>query len=190
MAVAAGGHGAPTAAARAGIVVEEKAARRIRAAFDGSSAAFDDELGGGAGDCGEEPLEAAFAAEELEAPAAFLEEQLVVPLGDAQDFVDGRGPRDGKFAALLDGGKDGPKAFAETEDFQQDGVDGGRFGVFQGIEALAPVAANDTGIDEEGDKFLPGEIVRRWGQIGKVEGQFARNQGNRTSGKRHGQGTF
>jgi hypothetical protein len=47
VAIAANSHGTPAAAVRAGIIVEEEAARRVGTTADGCARTFDEELGGG-----------------------------------------------------------------------------------------------------------------------------------------------
>ena len=81
--VAAELHGAPAAAMRAGIVVEKEVAGRIGAPANGSTQAFDKELGGGTGDGGEEPFETAFARDKLQEPRAVARDEFIVALGDA-----------------------------------------------------------------------------------------------------------
>ena len=46
-----------------------------------------DNLGAGAGDCSEQPVQATFARDELDSPNVVLADEFVVPLGDAEDFV-------------------------------------------------------------------------------------------------------
>jgi hypothetical protein len=87
VAVAAHGHGTPAAAARARIIVEQKATVRISANMKMRAGTLGDNLGAGAGDCGEQPIEASFTGDEFDFPGAVLAYKLIVPFGNAQDFV-------------------------------------------------------------------------------------------------------
>jgi len=115
VAIAADGHGAPAAAVRTGVIVEEKAARRVGAAANRSARTFDEEFGGGAGEGGEEPVQTAFAGDELERPLAVVGDELIVTFGDAEDFVDGFGPGGGEGFTLREGSEDGAQRFAEPK---------------------------------------------------------------------------
>jgi len=125
--IAAKGHGAPAAAMCAGVIVEEEAAGGVGATANRGARAFDEEFGGGAGDGGEEPVQAAFAGDELERPGAVAGDELIVTFGDAENLVNRLGPGGGKGFAVDNGSKDGAERFAEPEDAQEDSVDGLRF---------------------------------------------------------------
>jgi len=86
-AIAASGHGAPPAATRARGVVEEEAASRVGAEANGGSRSFDDNLRGGTGDGGEQPVETVFAGDVLDAPGLILLQEFVVALGDAEEGI-------------------------------------------------------------------------------------------------------
>jgi hypothetical protein len=88
MAIATGRHGTPATAVRARVIVEKETARGIRAAANRSSRTFDKKVGGRTGDGGEQPLEPALASNELKGPCPLAEDQFIVPLGDAEEFVD------------------------------------------------------------------------------------------------------
>lgn len=65
VAIAAHGHGTPTAAMGARVVVEKQAARRIRAAANGRLRAFNQEFGGGTSDRCQQPVESTFPGDKL-----------------------------------------------------------------------------------------------------------------------------
>ena len=88
VAIAATGHGAPAAAARAGGIIEKEPAVRVAADAQAGTGTFCDELGCRTGDGGEEPVQATFAGDEFQAPFAVLLEDLVMAFGDAQDLID------------------------------------------------------------------------------------------------------
>ena len=127
VAIAAGRHGAPAAAMRPGVVVEKKAASRIRAAANGSSGAFDEKLGGGTGDRGEEPLEPTFSGHELQRPGAFEEYQFVMPFGDAQDFVYRLRPGRRERLFVHNAGEHGAETLAKAKGAEEHGIDGAGF---------------------------------------------------------------
>jgi hypothetical protein len=91
-AVAAKGHGTPTAAVRARIVVEEKTAMQIGTQPETRVRSFGDNLGAGAGNSSEQPVQAPFPRHELDFPGAVLADQLIVPLGNTQNLVNGLDP--------------------------------------------------------------------------------------------------
>jgi len=125
--IAADGHGAPAASMCAGIIVEEKAAGGVGAAANRGARTFDEEFGGGAGDGGEEPIQAAFAGHELECPGTVAGDEFIVTFGNAENFVDRLGPGGGKGLAVDKASKDGAERFAESENAQEDRIDGLRF---------------------------------------------------------------
>jgi hypothetical protein len=122
--VAANGHGAPAAAVRAGIVVEEEAAGGICAAADGGMRAFDEELGSGTGESGEEPVQPAFAGDELEGPRAATKSQFIVAFRYAKNFIDRLDPRSREVLLVDGGGKNSAERLAKAEDAEQRGIDG------------------------------------------------------------------
>ena len=127
VAIAANGHGTPPASVCTGVIVEEKAAGRVGAAANRSVEALDEKFGGRTGEGGEQPVQAAFPGNELERPGTFLGDELVVTFGDAENFVDWLDPGRRKGLIGDNGSKDGAKRFAETQDAEQDRVDGLRF---------------------------------------------------------------
>src|ERR1700745_3037510 len=85
--VAANSHRTPAAAAGTRIVVEEKTAIRVGAMPKARTGSFGDNLCPRASQCGEQPVEAAFPRNEFDFPDAGITHKLIMPLGDAQDFV-------------------------------------------------------------------------------------------------------
>jgi hypothetical protein len=116
-AIAASGHRAPPAAMGARGVVEEKAAARIGAQANRSLRPFHDDFRGGTGNGGEQPVQAVFAGDILDAPGLILLEQFVVALGDPQDGVHGFDPLAGNAFFSDHSGKYALKRFAEVLGF-------------------------------------------------------------------------
>jgi len=171
MPIAADRHGAPAAPMRPGIIVEKEATGGIGAAADGGTGAFNDKFGSGTGNCGEQPLEPTFARDKMEGPGALTRNELVMPLGDAQDFVDRFDPGRRKGLAFSDAREDGAERFAKPERAEQHGIDGLRLGRGQRTEASGALAGDQMRIGEEGYEFIPGEMAGSGGEIGEVQGQ-------------------
>lgn len=108
MAIAAGRHRTPATAVRARVIVEKKTARGIRAAANRSSLTFDEKVGGRTGDGSEQPLEPALASNELKRPRTLAEDQFIVPLGDAEEFIDRFHPGKRERIAVRHASEDGP----------------------------------------------------------------------------------
>ena len=176
MAVAAEFHGAPAAAMGAGIVVEEEAAGGIGAAADGSARAFDEKFGCGARDSCEEPVEAGFASNEFQGPGAVVEDELVVAFGDAKDLVNGLNPGHRVMHLLDNGRKDGPKRFVQSQDTQEDGIHGLGLSGEKGPKTGSAFFGDQAGSDQERDKFVPGEVVSRGREVGKVQSKATGNK--------------
>jgi hypothetical protein len=173
MAVAADCHGTPAAAVRAGIVIKEQPAGGIGAAADGRARSLDEEFRGGAGESGEEPVEAAFARDKLERPGTLVRDELVVAFRDAQNSVDGFDPGCGERFVVGNGGEDRAERFAEAKNAQQHRVDGLRFPSEQRPEARGAIHCDLAGINKEGHEFIPGEIASRGRQVGEIERKAA-----------------
>jgi hypothetical protein len=141
---------------RPGVVVEKKAASRIRAAANGSSGAFDEKLGGGTGDRGEEPLESTFPGNELQRPGAFAEYQFVMSFGDAQDFVHGLRPGRRERLFVHNRGEDGAETLAKAEGAEEDGIDGSGLRGEKRAKTRGTVLRDQPSVDEESDKLIPG----------------------------------
>jgi len=124
MTITADSHGAPPTAMRAGIVVEKEAAGGVGATADRSAGTFDEELGGGTCERGEEPVQAAFACDKLEGPGSFVRDQLIMAIGDAKNLVDRFNPGRGEWLLVDNGCENGAKRFAKTQDAEKDGVYG------------------------------------------------------------------
>jgi hypothetical protein len=183
VAIAANGHGAPAAAVRARVVIEEQAARGISANADRGVGAFDEELGGRTRDGGEEPLEAAFAGDEFQAPAFGAGNEFVVAFGEAKQIVDGLDPAFGERLFLHEGREDGADGFAQTKDFQENGVHGLGLTVKKGMKAGRTFGSDDAGVDEEGDEFVPGEVMCGGSGIGEIEGKATGDEVGRVAGE-------
>ena len=135
MPIAADRHGAPAAPMRPGIIVEKEATGGIGAAADGGTGAFNDKFGSGTGNCGEQPLEPTFARDKMEGPGALTRNELVMPLGDAQDFVDRFDPGSGERLSVHQRGKDGSQRLPKAQGAKENGVHGMRFGPEEWPEA-------------------------------------------------------
>ena len=171
VAIAANGHGAPAAAVGARVVIEEEAACRVGANADRRIGPFDDQFCSGTGNGGEKPLEAAFPGHEFQPPAFDAGDKLVVALGETKQIVDGFDPALGEGLLLHEGREDGADGFAQTKDFQENGVHGLRFGLEEKMKARRSFGGDDAGVDEEGDELVPGEVMCGGRGIGEIEGQ-------------------
>jgi len=87
VAIAATGHGAPTAPASARGVIEKEAAAWVGTDSKAGGYTFRDELGGRASDGGKEPVQTTFASDEFQAPFTVLLEEFVMALGNTENFV-------------------------------------------------------------------------------------------------------
>jgi len=170
--IAAGRHGAPAAAVRAGVIVEKEAAGGIRAATNGSARPFDEKIGGRTGDGGEEPVKAALACNELEGPCTFTKDEFIMPFRNAQNFVDRLGPGRRKRLFVGDRSENGSERLAKAKGAKEDDVDGAGFRGKKRSEARCAILGDESGVHEEGDKLVPGEMANRR-DVGKVEGQAA-----------------
>jgi hypothetical protein len=184
VAIAADGHGAPTAAMGAGIIVKKQSARRIGTAADGRARAFDEKFGGGASQGRKEPVEATLARDKFERPDPFLRDKLIVALGDAQDLVDGLGPGGGERFAQDHGCKDGPEGFAKTQNAEENGVDRLRFCFEKRTKTGSAILRNKARIHEERNELVPGKIACGRREIGEIECQSTGDELQ----KRRGQG--
>src|SRR5260370_30769383 len=86
-AVAANGHGTPTAAACARIIVKEQTTVRIGANPKARAGALSDNLRARAGHRGEQPVKAALSRDEFDFPHARLRHKFIVPFVDTQYFI-------------------------------------------------------------------------------------------------------
>lgn len=132
VAIATDRHGTPTAAMRAGIIIEEETAGRIGTSANRGVRPFDEEFSGGTGDGREEPFEATFPRDKLKGPGAVVGDEFVVAFRDAQDFVDGLGPRRWERIVVDNGSENGAERFAQAKDTKKDSIDGLGFGEEQG----------------------------------------------------------
>src|SRR5208282_6464737 len=97
--------------------------------------------------------------------------KLVVAFGETKQIVDGLDPAIREGLLLHEGREDGADGFAQTKDFQENGVHSLRFGVEQGKKASCAFRGDDAGGNEEGDELVPGEIMRGGRGIGEIEGK-------------------
>ncbi len=159
VAIATNGHGAPAAAVRARIIVEEELACGIGATTHWRVGAFDEKFRCGARDGGKEPFEATFKGDEFQAPTFSARNKFVVSFGKTQQIVDGFDPSFRERLLLDEGSEDGTEGFAEAQDFEENSVDSLRLGSRKGIKARGALGSDYAGIDEERNEFVPGEIV-------------------------------
>jgi hypothetical protein len=177
VAIAAGLHGAPAAAMRAGIIVKEKAACGIATAANRNAGTFDQQLRRGTSDGRKQPFQSVLARDELERPGAAVGDEFVVAFGDAENFVDGFDPGTRILFTLHQGGKDSPETFAEAEDAQKNRVNRLRLVQQERAQASGTVLRNQAGIDQKGNEFVPGEIMSRRRGIGEVESETSGDEG-------------
>lgn len=170
-AVAARGHGTPTAAMRARSVVEKKAASRVGAEANRGLGAFDDDLCGGTRDGGEQPVQAVIASDILDAPGLRLLQQFVVAFGDAEDGIDRFNPFPGDALFSDHGREHALKRFSEPMGFIEKRFR--RLGVTLGQdeEAGASLGGDNARCLEESDEFLPMELLGTRGGIDEIESE-------------------
>ena len=171
MAITANGHGAPAAAVRARVVIEEEAASGIGATTHRGAGAFDEELGSGTRNGGEKPFEAAFAGDEFQTPAFGAGDEFVVALGETKQIVDGRDPDLWEGLFLDERRENSAEGLAQTKDIEENGVNSLRLRVEKGMKASGAFGGDDAGVVEEGDELVPGEVVRSGRGIGEIEGE-------------------
>jgi hypothetical protein len=177
-AVAADGHGAPSAAPGPGVIVEKKTASRVGATPDRGAGAFDQQLGGRTGDGGQEPIQAAFSCDKLKGPNVFLGDEFVMAFGYAEDFVDRLCPRSGEPPFIDNRTKDCAQGFAETEDAEKYSIDGLGLGGKKRAQPPGTILRNEFCVDQEGHEFIPGEIAGQWREIREVQGEPSGNKGS------------
>lgn len=171
--IAAGGHGTPATAMGARVVVEKQPTRWIGAAADGRVLAFHKKFRGRARDGGEQPLQPFFLRDKLKTPAVLLGNQFVVALSNPQDFIDWFGPMAGKKLMLDNGSEDGAEGFAKPQDLEQNGVDGFCLGEQQRPEPGGALWSDEFCVQQEGDEFVPGEVVGNGRGIREIESEAA-----------------
>ena len=135
-AVAAKSHRTPPPASGAGCVINKQAAGGIRAAAQRGARAFGDNLRRRARNGCQEPFKALFPRAEFQLPIARFVHQLVVALGDGQDFVDGRNEGFAGCAAAGHGEQRFPNGRPQTHGSLQELLDGRRRGVLP-LEKIA-----------------------------------------------------
>ncbi len=185
--IAAGGHGTPATAMGARVVVEKEPTRGIGAAADGRSLAFHKKFRGRARDGGEQPFQPFFSGDKLKTPAVFVGNQFVVALRNPQDFINWLGPMAGKRLMLDNGSEDGAEGFAKPQDLEQNGVDGICLGQQQRPEPGCALRSDEFRVQQEGDEFVPREVVGNWRGIREIEGEVAGNERGRWAVVRYGE---
>jgi hypothetical protein len=123
VAISTKSHGAPATTVSAGIIIEKEAAGRICAPTDRGTRAFDEELGSGTGESGEEPVQPAFAGDEFEGPHAATKSQFIVAFRYAKNFIDWLDPRSWELLLVDDAGKNCSERLAKAEDAEQRSID-------------------------------------------------------------------
>jgi len=156
---------------RAGIIIEKEAAGGVGTTADGSARAFDEELGSGASEGGKEPVQATFAGDELERPDPFVGDELIVTFRDAEDFVDRLSPGSGEGLIVHEGSEDGAERFAKTEDAEENGIHGLRFGREKRTETGGTILGDQASINKERDELVPGEIAGGGREVGEIKGE-------------------
>jgi len=157
-AVATKGHGAPAAAARARIIVEKKPALRIGTQPEARAGSFGDNLGAGAGDSGEQPVQAPFTRDELDFPGAILADELIVSFCDAENFVDRLDPF-ASHSLLSEHGGEGPaQRQAKTPGLQEKSFSSLRVDLGKAEKLGASLGSNNVRRVEELDKPFPGKL--------------------------------
>jgi hypothetical protein len=174
--ITAGGHRAPATSVGARVVVEKQPTRCIGAAADGRFRAFDKQFRGGTRDGGEQPLETFFSRDKLKTPAVLVGNQFIVALGNPHDLINWLGPVAGKRLMLDYGSEDGAEGLAEAQDLEQDSVDGFCFGQQQRPEPGSALRSDEFCVQQEGDEFVPGEVVGNTRGIREIEGQASGNE--------------
>lgn len=156
---------------RAGSVVEKEAASRVGAEADGGLGSFDYYFGCGTGEGGEQPIQAVFAGNILDAPGLILLQQFIVAFGDAKDGVHGFDPLAGDSFFSDHSGEYAMERFAEAVGFSEQGIC--RLGVAFGQEqeARAPLGGDNPRSLQEGNQFLPMKFARMGGSIDEVKGE-------------------
>jgi len=177
--IATNGHGTPATAMRAGIVVEKEPAGRIGAAPDARARSLDEEFGCGAGNGGEKPLEAALACNVVKGPGTIAHNQFVVTFRDSKDFVDRINPGAREGLPIGHSGEQGSERLPQAEDAEKNSIDGEGFGGVQRAQAKRALFGDQAGVEKEGDKLVPREVVGRGRGVGKIERESTGDQRHR-----------
>jgi hypothetical protein len=166
---------------RARIVVEEEAAGRISTAANGRVGTFDEEFGGGTSDGGEQPFQALLASEKLQRPDSAVRDYFIVAFRNAQNLVDRCDPGRGEGLAVDDASKHGAQGLAQAQNAEENGIDGERLGVYQGTQVGGAIFRDELGVNEEGNKLLPGEVASGRREVSEVKGESSGNEWRGTS---------
>ena len=103
-------------------------------------------------------------------------DELIVTFGDAQDFVDGLDPGRRKGLVIDEGSENGAERLTKTEDAEENCVHSLRLRGEKGTETGGTILRDQASVGQEGDEFIPGEIVGGGCQVGEIEGEAAGDQ--------------
>lgn len=173
MAVAAASHGAPAPPPGAGSIVEKKAASGIGAQTNWSARALHNNFGGRAGYGCKEPVQAAFASDELHSPFAKIAYEFVVTFGDAQDFIDGLRPLRGNFFFGYARGKYGAQRFTEAQHLEEHAIHSRSFSKGKGEKLRASFGGDNPSGVQKMNKFGPRKITPSGRGVRKIDGEFS-----------------
>lgn len=171
VAIAATGHGAPTAAASARGIIEKKAAGGVGADAKAGTCTFGDELRGRTRDGGKEPVQATFAGDESQAPFAVLLEEFIVAFGDAQDFIDRVDPIAQQDFFSEERAKDLVQGGMQPLSLAKECAGALRVILGECEELGAAFWGNDPGNEKKTEQLFPGETGGGVEFVGKIEGK-------------------
>jgi hypothetical protein len=173
MAIAAAGHGAPAPSMRSGVIVKKEPAGGVGTAPDARPRSFDEELGGGAGKRGKEPVQATLARDELERPCSLVGDKLVVALGDSQDFVNWFRPGGGERFVVHDAAEHGAERLAKAKDAKENGIHGLGLVGEKGSKTCRTIFGDEASVVKEGNEFIPGQIASGGSEVGEIKSEAA-----------------
>lgn len=179
--IAAQRHGAPAAAARARIVIEEEGASRISTKPDARSFAFREEFRSGPSNSREKPIEAVFTSQEFDSPRASSFDEFVVTFRNSQDFVDRRYPFAGNALFCGEGMKARAKSVAKSHSAIEEIESGLWVGLRERQQLMVSFWRNDLGCAKETDQLFPAKRACRAtggqrGQITKIDRETATDE--------------
>ena len=176
VAISAGGHGAPAAAARTGLVAEKQTAAGIGADPQTGLLALGDDFSGGARHRGKQPVEAAFAGDKVHLPFSVRQNELVVSFGDAEQLVHRFHPLGSKLAFVDDGAENVLQGGRHLLRLLEQSVRGLRIDVWK-IEKLRTARhRDDLRYFQEADEAGPRKLSGILSGIGEVHSQAAADQ--------------
>jgi hypothetical protein len=142
-AVAADGHRTPPAAASARIVVEEEATVRICAKPEARTGSLGDDFRPAASHSGEQPIKPSLSGHEFDFPKAVLTDKLIVPFGDAKDFIYGLDPFSGDPLLSERGCEHLTQGGPEPPGLQEEGISSLRVELRQVQKVCAPLRGDN-----------------------------------------------